>query len=268
MGSALSRADVRWHLGRSGRRRVHRGCIRLCHTQGPDPSPARAEQQQVEPIDGQARTPKAATNVVALTRTHTNCNSASGELKAGRPSTAADDGRGGGIRTHILVLPKHVRHRCATPRQSRAHEGMCFVRSGEATSLQRSAGAIAPSAARILWAVQFAAIHDSSTRRCRASSLTRARLNGAGHWPRRRSSPACASGTPRRRSPTSRPLAQWTSTVPPSASCPAIQATASVSTSGTGTVTSGTRYWRNAMPCASKNDGVGGPARPARRRRP
>ncbi len=28
------------------------------------------------------------------------------------------DGRGGGIRTHNLVLPKHVRYRCATPRRT------------------------------------------------------------------------------------------------------------------------------------------------------
>ena len=36
----------------------------------------------------------------------------------GRPDRrAAKHGRGGGIPTHILVLPKHVRHRCATPRR-------------------------------------------------------------------------------------------------------------------------------------------------------
>src|ERR1035437_8266525 len=33
-----------------------------------------------------------------------------------------DHGRGGGIRTHDLVLPKHVRYRCATPRRIRARD--------------------------------------------------------------------------------------------------------------------------------------------------
>src|SRR3954447_18943348 len=37
--------------------------------------------------------------------------------KRAASATTSSDGRGGGIRTHSLVLPKHVRHRCATPRR-------------------------------------------------------------------------------------------------------------------------------------------------------
>ena len=49
-----------------------------------------------------------------------------------------------------------------------------------------------------------------------------------------------------------RPLAQWISTVRPSPTHVVIAPTASVRTSSSGTVTSGTKYWRRAMPCSAK----------------
>ena len=97
------------------------------------------------------------------------------------------------------------------------------------------------------------AIHDSSTRRCRSSSLTSARFDWSRSFasskviPRSRIRYAASTVADR-----PRPFAQWTSTVRPSASCASIHATASVSTSGPGTVTSGTRYCRWTMSCASK----------------
>ncbi len=50
-----------------------------------------------------------------------------------------------------------------------------------------------------------------------------------------------------------RPFAQWTRTVRPSATQVVIQPTASVSTASSGTVTSGTKYCRWAIPCSAKN---------------
>ncbi len=44
----------------------------------------------------------------------------------GCPQPKRKGGRGGGIRTHDLVLPKHVRYRCATPRRIVLAKRTCF----------------------------------------------------------------------------------------------------------------------------------------------
>ena len=63
-------------------------------------------------------------------------------------ATRRDRGRGGGIRTHDLVLPKHVRCRCATPRRIRAREAHGLRGLPQETSLHRfSVAASAPGVA-------------------------------------------------------------------------------------------------------------------------
>jgi hypothetical protein len=47
----------------------------------------------------------------------------------GRRSRCAAGGRGGGIRTHDLVLPKHVRYHCATPRPISCSRNACASRA-------------------------------------------------------------------------------------------------------------------------------------------
>src|SRR5688500_17963147 len=50
-----------------------------------------------------------------------------GRPAGGRSVGGRVSGRGGGIRTRGLVLPKHVRYRCATPRRRLVRENRTIV---------------------------------------------------------------------------------------------------------------------------------------------